>query len=167
MVVFFNKLILDFKFINSFFNSFVNSLLIFSSNLFNGSIKKDYDFYLDNYSDYKFSFNLYEHIFKKDIFFDIIWLNIISLFYKNKFNLNKIFRSNFRILNTKNNFYFNFKNLKSNKNYLNFLKNFNLSGYFYIFNSIKLWLIPLFLLFSIIYMFLFLKSLPFNKLIFA
>jgi hypothetical protein len=167
MVVFFNKLILDFKFINSFFISFINSFFIFSSNILNGSTKKDYDFYLDNYSDYKFSFNLYEYIFKKDIFFDIVWLGLISLFYKNKFNLNKMFRSNFRILNTKNNFYFNFKTFKSNKNYLNFLKNFNLSGYFYIWNSLKLWLVPLILLFSIIYMFLFLKSLPFNKLIFA
>ena len=110
---------------------------------------------------------LYKNIFKKNIFIDIIWPILFSKSFENNYNLNKLFRSNFRILNTKNNFYFNLKNLNSNKNHLNFLKNFNLSGYLYFWNSVRFWIIPIILLLSIIYMFLFLKSLPFNKVLFA
>jgi hypothetical protein len=50
---------------------------------------------------------------------------------------------------------------------LNFLKNFNLMGYLYFWNAVRFWIIPLCLLLIIVYMFLVLKALPFNKVMFA
>ena len=167
MTFFFNKLILDFKFLQNYYILFINYIFNILSNLFFIKKHKNYNFFLKNYNKYKFNINLYNFIFNKNIFIDLIWLFLYSLGFKNKYNLNKLFRSNFRILNTKNNFYFNLRNLNFNKNYLNFLKNFNLLGYLYFWNAVKLWLIPLFLLCSIVYMFLVLKSLPFNKVLFA
>ena len=110
--------------INFFFN--------FLSNIFLKNNNKDYFFFLDSFNKYKFSNSLYDRIFRSNLIVDFVWLVFYSINYKDKFSLNKLFRSNFRILNTKNNFYFNLKNLNSNKNYLNFLKNFNLVGYIYI-----------------------------------
>lgn len=167
MTVFFNKLLLDFKHLKNFYFLIINFFFNILSNIFLKNNNKNYDFFLDNFNKYKFSINLYNSIFKKNIIIDFIWLTLFSYNYKNKYSLNKLFRSNFRILNTKNNFYFNLKNLNNNKNYLNFLKNFNLIGYLYIWNALRIWIAPLFLLFSTVYMFLFLKSLPFNKVLFA
>lgn len=144
--------------INFFFNILSNIFIKNSNN---------YDILLNDFNKYKFSLMLYDNIFKKHIIVDYIWLFFYSHSYKNKYSLNKLFRSNFRILNTKNNFYFNLKNLNTNKHYLNFLKDFNLVGYLYFWNAIKLWVFPLILLLSIVYMFLVLKALPFNKVLFA
>ena len=167
MIVFFNKLLLDLKHLKNFYFLIINFIFSFFSNMFFKNNHKNYNFFLDNYNKYKFSNTLYKYIFKKNLIVDFIWIFFYSQNFKNKFSLNKLFRSNFRILNTKNNFYFNLKNLSSNKNYLNFLKNFNLVGYLYFWTAIRFWIIPLCLLLSIVYMFLVLKALPFNKVMFA
>lgn len=63
---------------------------------------------------------------------DLIWLNIFSSNYSNKNYKTNLFRSYFRISSTKKGFYFNFKDLNSNKNLHNMLKNSFLSGLKYI-----------------------------------
>ena len=95
----------------------------------------------------------------------MFWVFFYSL--KSKKSNSKLFRSYFRISKTNNGFYFNFLNFKKNNNLLNFKKNFKNFGYNHIWNSIKIWIFPLFLFIIIIYTFLVLKSLPFNKIIFA
>jgi len=165
MGFFFDKFFLYLKYLQAFYFNFLNFFLNFLYNLFFLKNKNNYNFYLDNYTDFKINDKLFNVIFKKNFFLENFLIFFKLFFNKNK--KNNLFRSNFRILKTKNNFYFNLKSLNSNKNYLNFLKNFNLLGYYYFWNAVKIWIFPLLLLFSIVYMFLFLKSLPFNKIMFA
>ena len=167
MVFFINKLISDLNVFKNIFLNFNIFILKSLNNIFFIKNNKNYNYFLESYTNYKFNFYLFELIFKKNKFIDFIWIKFYSNKYKNKFNLVNLFRSYFRILKTNNGFYFNFKKFKKKTDFLNFLKNFNFYGYFYIWNSIKLWIFPLFLLFIIVYLTLFLKSLPFNKIIFA
>jgi len=74
----------------------------------------------------------YINLFKKDfIFFDKIY----AIFFASKFKIyeNRIlFRSFFRVLQTNQGFYFNFKSLKNNDYFLKSLKNTIFSGLKYV-----------------------------------
>ena len=108
--------------------------------------------------------NVMENNFKQ---FDIIWAKSISNKYLLKKKLNKPFRSYFRLLSTKQGFYFNFLKL-NNKNVLNYtLLNTFLSGFKYVWLGVRFWIFPLLIVFSVIYFTIVLRALPFNKIIFG
>jgi hypothetical protein len=86
-----------------------------------------HDFY--NKNDSRISLNNF--LFKEKTF---LYIDILSyLYFSLKYNINdnktNLFRSYFRVLNTKNGFYFNFKSLKDNKTFLDTLKNIFMSGF--------------------------------------
>lgn len=130
------------------------------------------------YKKNKFSYyNNFNFFLKRKIFFnfnnvnfigvDIIWSFIKSFNFFLKFSKIDIFRSYFRILNTNQGFYFNFKKLKNKKILNDYLKFSFLSGVKYIWIGLKFWILPLLIIFLIIYSSLVLRLLPFNKIMFA
>jgi hypothetical protein len=141
MDYYFNKLFSYIKFIKNYFISLLDYFRNFNLNVF---LVGDEKFTFNereifkSYEDYSVNKNIYKNIFLKNFFNDFFVLFFNKINYKNYNNFNNNFRSNFRLIETKNNFYFNLNKFNNNKNHLNFLKNFNLSGYFYILNFIKL-----------------------------
>lgn len=80
-------------------------------------------------------------------------------------NIN-LFRSYFRVLSTKQGFYFNFKNLFNKKEFLNSLK-FSLNfGLKYLWLGLRFWVISLVILASIVYYSMVIRCLPFTKTVF-
>ena len=106
---------------------------------------------------------LNENSFKNS---DILWAKIFS----RKFIIKKktnIFRTYFRILSTKQGFYFNFLKFKKDNNFNNFLVSTFLSGFKFIWLGLRFWVFPLIVFFSIVYFTLVLRGLPFNKIMFG
>ena len=167
MIFIFNKFFYYIDLSKSYYYSFFIFLNEFFYIIFLPKNYKNYPILLDSYSDYKFNNFLFVCIFKTCFFNDFILFYPIFFSNKNTNLSNNLPKFSFRLLKTKNNFYFNLNKFNLNKNYINFLKFFNLSGFFFFWNSTKNWFIPLLLLFLSVYMFLFLKSLPFNKIIFV
>lgn len=101
-------------------------------------------------------------------FFKIDYISF--LFNQSKFSKysykNKMFRSYFRVLSSSNGFYFNFKDFNNKNNFLFFLKNSLFSGFKFLWNSIRLWVVFI-LCVVVIYFILIVRSLPFNKIIFS
>jgi len=114
--------------------------------------------------------NFYVHnIFDKKSFkeVDILWAKVFANKYLLKNKLNSKPRAYFRVLSTKQGFYFNFNKLSKNFN-LNFmLINTFLSGFKYIWLGVRFWLIPIIVLTSVAYFTLVLRALPFNKVMFG
>jgi len=162
--IIYNKLILDLKFLNFFFLKLFVFVYNYVKSFFYLNSKNNF-VYLDDYKEYKFKKYFYNIIFNYNLN-DFNWY-VFSKNYKNNFDFNYLFRFYFRISRTNNGFYFNFKKFKKFNNFLNFLKNYNMSGYFYIFNSLKFWFLPLFLGIFLLYMTIVLKTIPFNKILFA
>jgi hypothetical protein len=107
--------------------------------------------------------NYYYNIFQKKFFFiDLIHSIFFSRNYVIYDNIN-LFRSYFRILQSNYGFYFNFKNLYNNENFLNSLKISFLSGIKFIWIGLRFWILSLIIGFSIIYYSMVIRSLPFNK----
>lgn len=113
----------------------------------------------------------------KDFLFKIVFdTNFSKLeFFINFFNKirfskvnykNKIFRSYFRVLSNSYGFYFNFLTLNNKNKINNLIKNSIFSGFNLIWNSLRLWFV-FFLMLLIIYFSLIVRSLPFNKIVFA
>lgn len=121
-----------------------------------------------NYNSYKFRTNVFK--FHKSLPYlnvDIIWLKLFSLNFSLKNYKTNLFRSYFRALNTKQGFYYNFKNLNNKNNLYLMIKNSFLSGIKYFWLGIRFWILPLSICFGIIYCSLVLKLLPFNKIMFS
>lgn len=119
------------------------------------------------FSFYKTTFGINDILYTVDKkFYNIVDTIFV---YFNYLNLNKIFFSKFykknpinlRLLQTKNSFQYNILN-KNYKNYLN-LFNFGLKS---IWNSLKLWILPIFIFIFIIYYCSVVKLLPFTKILF-
>lgn len=149
------------KFVD-FFN-FEFSNLDFSRKFYTNSFFLKNEFYIKN--DVRILFkNL---IFKEKTFFivDFIYYFYLSLKYLLSNNNTNLFRSYFRVLNTKNGFYFNFNSLKNNKTFLNTLKNIFMSGLKSVWLGLKFWLIPLTVGFIIVYYSMVLRCVPFNKIV--
>lgn len=123
--------------------------------------------YSYNYSKYQFKLRVFKFLRKPNfVDVDIIWLKYFSKNYLIKNYKINFYRSYFRALNTKQGFYFNFKNINS-KNFFLILKNTVLSGLKYFWIGIRFWILPLIVCFSIIYGTLVLRLLPFNKIMFS
>jgi hypothetical protein len=121
-----------------------------------------------NYNNFKFKLKIFNFFEKKNfIDYDIFWLKLMSYNYTNKKYKTNIFRSYFRVLSTKNGFYFNFKNLNKNKNLFFMLKTSFLGGLKYFWLGVRFWVFPLILCLGVVYTSLVLKLLPFNKIIFS
>jgi hypothetical protein len=129
--------------------------------------RKNYKIY-QNYSSYASKSSFFS-IISGDAFIntDLIWAKFFSLKYEIKDYKTNLFRSYFRVLNTRQGFLFYFNFLKNNNNYLFFLKKTFLSGFHYVWIGIRFWIIPLTICFLIIYCTLVLRLLPFNKIMFA
>jgi hypothetical protein len=86
-----------------------------------------------NYNNYKLKLKVL-NFFKNDDFlnYDIFWLKLFSFNYSLKTYKTSVYRSYFRVLSTKNGFYFNFRNLNNSKNFFLMLKTSFLSGLKYI-----------------------------------
>lgn len=110
---------------------------------------------------------LYKFLFgeKKFFFIDLISIFLFSFGYKNKDNNVNLFRSYFRVLNSKSGFYFNFNKLKDNKNFLDTFKFIFLSGLKSIWLGVRFWIIPLLVGFLVIYYSMVLRCVPFNKIV--
>jgi hypothetical protein len=74
------------------------------------------------------------NFFKNDDFlnYDILWLKLLSYNYSLKTYKISTYRSYFRVLSTKNGFYFNFKNLNKKENFFLMLKTSFLGGLKYL-----------------------------------
>jgi len=122
-----------------------------------------------NYSVFVLKNYYYDKFFKnKDfLFIDLIWAKLFSIKYFLKNYDLTLHRAYFRSLNDNRGFYFNFKLLNNNKNFLNYYLSFFYSFYKYFWIAIKYWVFALLIGFLIIYFTLVLKSLPFNKIIFC
>ena len=91
-----------------------------------------------NYNSYKFRSDVF--LFHKNLPFlniDLFWLKIFSFSFANKKYKTNTFRSYFRVLNTKQGFYFNFKNLENKNNSYVMMKNSFLSGLKYIWLGLR------------------------------
>jgi hypothetical protein len=84
----------------------------------------------------------------------------------NKFKTN-LFRSYFRVLNTKNGFYFNFGQLKNSYNFFDTFKNIFLVGLKSIWIGLRFWILSLVIGISLIYYSMVIRCLPFNKTVFV
>jgi len=98
---------------------------------------------------------------------DLIWTRIFSFSYKNKTTEISIFRAYFRSLDTTDGFYVNFETLSENPNYINYVKQYWNSFFYYMWIGIRMWVAPLIVFLSVSYFTLVLRALPFNKVIFA
>lgn len=93
-------------------------------------------------------------------FFDYLYLKLISFAYR--INLNSSSIRLFDRLNQLNlNIYNSFFSLKKNSN-----SNYYFSGLYYFFKALRYWVLPIVLAVLIIYYFIVLRLLPFNKLVF-
>lgn len=172
---FFNYIFKDLLLVTTIFNS----VLIFFKNLFFLELDKEKDDKIEKviskenlfFSSYG-SKNIREYYFsnflKNDSFtnIDIIWSKIFARKYLIKKESN-LFRSYFRVLSTKQGFYFNFLKLKNKNNFNKLLLNSFLSGFKYIWLGLRFWIFPLIVFFSIVYFTLVLRALPFNKIMFS
>ena len=121
-----------------------------------------------NYNSYKFRSNVF--LFHKSLPYlniDIIWLKLFSLNFSIKNYKTNLFRSYFRVLSTKQGFYYNFKNLNNQHNLYTMLKSSFLAGIKYFWLGLRFWILPLAVCFGIIYCSLVMKLLPFNKIMFS
>jgi hypothetical protein len=109
-----------------FFNSEFSALDQKRNLIFSDDVLK-YAFY--NTNDLKK--NMFSILFAKKSFFyiDLLAILISSLKYSSTMSKTSLFRSYFRVLNTKQGFYFNFNLLKNNKTFVDSLKNLFLSGF--------------------------------------
>lgn len=123
----------------------------------------NYMFYVKN----DFKNHIQEILFAEKNFFFIdslayVYFSLKYLLFNNDSNL---FRSYFRVLNSRSGFYFNFFKLKNNLTFFDSLKNIFMSGVKFIWIGFKFWFIPLILGFIVIYYSMVLRCLPFNKII--
>ncbi len=82
------------------------------------NLKKSNQNIFYNYNNYKLKLNIVDIFTNKDFLsYDVLWLKLFSLNYELKNYKISTYRSYFRVLNTKNGFYFNFKNLRNKKIY--------------------------------------------------
>jgi len=145
-----------------FFNFEFSSLDFNRKKIFEKSLLK-YDFYSKN--DSRLSINDFLFKEKSFLYVDLISYLYFSLKYVVSDNNTNLFRSYFRVLNTKNGFYFNFNSLKDNKTFLTTLKNIFMSGFKSIWLGLRFWLIPLVVGFIIVYYSMVLRCVPFNKIV--
>ena len=145
-----------------FFNFEFSPLDLNRKKIFEKSLLK-YDFYSKN--DARLSIN--DFLFKEKSFFyiDLISHFHLSFKYFLSDNNTNLFRSYFRVLNTKNGFYFNFNSLKDNKTFLNTFKNIFMSGFKSIWLGLRFWVIPLVVGFIFVYYSMVLRCVPFNKIV--
>jgi hypothetical protein len=107
------------------------------------------------------------NIFKKNfIIIDQFYALVFSYRYRIYENTT-MFRSFFRVLQTNQGFYFNFKNFKDNNFFLSSLKNTIFSGLKYFWIGFRYWIISLSVAIGIIYYSMVIRCLPFNKTIFV
>lgn len=127
--------------------------------------KEEKRFYF-NYGSREVRKHYFNSFLKHDSFVDqdILWAKYMGLSYKLKNNNTGLFRSYFRVLSTKQGFYFNFKKLRNINNFQKMLKYTFLSGFKFIWLGLRFWVLPLIIFFLIIYVTLVLRALPFNKL---
>jgi hypothetical protein len=78
-----------------------------------------------------------------------------------------LFRSYYRVLNTKNGFYTNYNQLKNSYNFFDTLKNILFVGLKSIWIGLRFWLLSLFVGLSLIYYSMVIRCLPFNKTVFV
>lgn len=98
---------------------------------------------------------------------DIIWAKQLGKKYLIRNEKTNTFRSYFRVLSTKQGFYYNFKSLKNFSVYQIFLSNTFLSGFKFIWLGVRFWILPLTVFFLVVYSTLVLRALPFNKVMFG
>lgn len=120
------------------------------------------------YNFYKFKLSFF-NFFSSHSFVnsDILWVNFFSKNYILKNYNTNLFRTYYRVLNTNQGFYFNFKNLLKKKNFLFLLKTSAFYGLKSIWISVRFWLFPLLICFGVIYTTLVMRLLPFNKIMFS
>jgi len=92
-----------------------------------------------NYNSYNFRLEIYKKITKKNNFVnaDVVWLKKFAKHYSIQKNDINLYRAYFRVLNTKQGFYFNFQSLLKKKNFFFMLKNTFLNGLKYVWLSLR------------------------------
>ena len=112
--------------------------------------------------------NIYKSISRENYkYVDLIWAYFFSRSYRIKKTENSLFRAYFRVENTDSGFYFNFKKFDNNSNFINYIKQYTNSFFYYMWLGIRFWIAPIIILLSVTYFSLVLKGLPFNKVIFS
>lgn len=102
----------------------------------------------------------------KFIFLDLLF----SYFFSKKYVYNNnslVFRSYFRVLQTKQGFYFNFSKLLNSNTFLDQLKISLNSGWNYVWLGLRLWVVSLAVSLSIVYYSMVIRCLPFTKTVFV
>lgn len=122
-----------------------------------------YNYYTSkNVRDFYYT-SLYKNNF---VFIDLLYSLFESRKYKLYNNIN-LFRAYFRVLQTNQGFYFNFKTLHNKSIFLSTLKNIFLSGLKYIWLGLRYWFLGLVVGLSIIYYSMVIRCLPFSKTVFV
>ncbi len=131
------------------------------------------DTYLSNLNTYSFFVkskireDLVNHTnSNKFLFLDTVFAYFFSKKYAYNNNL-LVFRSYFRVLQTKQGFYFNFSKLLNSNNFLDQLKISLNSGWNYVWFGLRLWVVSLAVSLSIVYYSMVIRCLPFTKTVFV
>ena len=159
-----------FKEFITLYNSLVDNIKLFVSNIWNLNKKKVFffkntEFNLNSYRKFLIKKSFFEEFINKEFpLIDFIFNLLTSINFNRNYN-NNIVRSNFRLKNTKKGFYFNFFINKGYNKKQIFVSMFY--GLKYLWIGIRYWILPLIVIFIVIYSSLVLKLLPFNKIMFG